>query len=280
MKKGIFFALLYGAIFLLFFSMLAYYSQYGADRSLLLQEGSRLRKFASIADDVKTDLLGILRINSISINRNSTHAIISIDDNFPIAYSNPQNELISYESYFEGPYAASQNLAENLQIDLNSIYGAPFLYFNGVNLNYSHSDLDKSSATFKGSNSIEKYSVFILSDPADPISSCAFSTQIAGDLELEIGIQSPNCPSQQVFLDPNPNSLFFANTTSGKYLNVSIGFIDGSPNSIKISNLDGIKLNILLNATISTIQPITAWLPVGLEFNPDYALSTLVIAEN
>ena len=46
MKKGIFFALLFGALFLLFLSMLVFYSDTWADRERKDAENLRLSKFA------------------------------------------------------------------------------------------------------------------------------------------------------------------------------------------------------------------------------------------
>ena len=277
MKKGIFFALLFGALFLLFLSMLVFYSDTWVDRERKDAENLRLSKFASIRDDVAMDLMGLLEINSVYLFRNSSHATIAINETLPI--SSPNAQLLAYKNFIEGEYAQKQNLAGKILLSLDTIYASPFVYFGGVNLNYSYSGVGKDSSIFRGSPSVEKYSLLLQSASVDPFSECGWESQAAGGLEVEIKIIASNCPAQLASLDPLSESRFFVNTTSGKYLNMSFGQIGADAYSLRMVS-DGVSVNSLLNVTVSATQPIAAWLPGKLEFVGDFTYSTLIIAEN
>lgn len=276
MGKGIFFTLLFGALFLLLFSLIAFYSLNLGERGSQQSKNLQLGKFAYIGDDISSDLLSFLRIRGLSISRNSSHAFISVNETFPSPYNSPQTELSQYKTFIEGRYARRQNMNGRLLLDLSAFQNAPFIYFSNADLNYSYASLDKDSAAFRGSPSIKKYSLLLQALAPAEFRECGWESLHPGGLEVEIAIPSSNCALQIAYLDPLQESKFWANTSSGKYLNISFGLVGGNPYAYGLMDYDGITLLSELNATFASVQPIDAWLPAGLEFVDEYAVNSLV----
>lgn len=279
MKKGIFFALLFGALFLLLLSLAVFYSQSISSREKALADNGRIGKIAFIADDISSDLLTFLQLDSLSLSRNSSHIFISINETMPLGQSDPQLSLSSYENFIEIEYAGKQNLDGMLQLDLDSFSGSPFIYFSGQNFNYSYLGLSKNSSAFRGTSSVVKYSVLIEPASNDQFSECGWNSQTAGSLAVEIQVSALNCPDQLVYLDPTSENTFFANTTSGIYLNLSFGSVDGLSHSMKVMP-NGIPIRSTIEVMALSSQPVIAWLPAKVNFIGEYELSTLIIREN
>ncbi|MFH1750730.1 MAG: hypothetical protein ABH863_03570 [Candidatus Micrarchaeota archaeon] len=279
MKKGIFFALLFGALFLLLFSLVVHQASNASKRQREAVGDLGLHKHALIADDISFDLKEIMQIRSVRISRDAAHAYLFMNETLPSGYLDPSGALLQYAAFIQGRYAERQNLAGKLILDLDEFSGGPFIYFDGAGINYSYSDPGKENATLFGPATVEKFSLQIGPASSDVFQDCGWEAQHAGSLEVEIIMVAQNCPSQSVLLDPSSESVFWANSSSGKFLRIAIGDVDGHSHSLKIIP-DGIPISNSLNVTVATSAPITAWMPVALNFSDDYILSTLIIAEN
>ncbi|MFH0972020.1 MAG: hypothetical protein V1835_05655 [Candidatus Micrarchaeota archaeon] len=279
MKKGIFFALLFGAFFMLILSLAIFHAGNMADRESARLGNSKMEKYSFIADDISSDLLGFLQIGGVALSRSSTHTLISIGDTLPLGYADPQKELSEYKNFVENAYANKSNLGGRLFLDLSAFDNAPFIYFGGADFNYSYGSLAKETAIFKGSNRIGEYSVVLQNADGEEFGDCGWSNFVPGSLGIRIHVAVGSCADQSVFISPDSESKFWVSTKSGKYLNMSFGLADGYAYSMKIVP-NSMQVSFGLNITSLSTLPEYAYLPVGTEFTGEYRLGALIIAEN
>ncbi len=272
MRKGIFFALLFGAFFLLLFTLLAYYSENLNSRDQLSLEDRKLAKNAFIADDVATDLLSLLEISKLRLDGNAGKRTILISEEFSTGIPSPG--LAAYAEFIEGEYAKRTGMNGRLKMHLEKFEESPRIIFPNSGFDYSYGSLSKDEATFRGGSSIEGFFLGIAAATPDTFTDCGWESRIDGDLQVKILLDAQGCAPQELFLDKDAENNFWANTSSGKYINITFGSVDGKSHSFKMRpGLVGFHFDF--NVTFAGAQPEAAILPVGVEFIGEYSLDNL-----
>ncbi len=228
----------------------------------------KVSKYASIANDISTDLLEFGGISKLAIARDSSHAFISLSSTLiplkPPNYS-------EYKAFIEGEYSKKQNLAGKLVLTSSQ---NPFIYFDGIPANFSFAN---DSSKLEGSLAIDGYELHF-HNFSENIQSCGWATSSSGPLNLKLSFDSPNCPYQIVSLNPLVQNKFFLNTSSGKYLNITFGKVGLFDNSFDLK-ISGFDASYDLNISAQTTNPISGKLSAKLEFVGDYTLQSLTILE-
>ncbi|MFH1257453.1 MAG: hypothetical protein ABIG96_03140 [Candidatus Micrarchaeota archaeon] len=277
MRKAVFFALLYGAFFMLTLSLALFYSSHISESERTAVDGKKYMKFSYVADDVGTDILSLLGIEKIALGRNGSVSEISITERLPSPYADPDYELSRYGEFAEGEYAKRNNLQGKISLETGAL-GSPFIYFSGPEFNYSYSGLGKSGSLFVAGPSLEKISVSI-SSGKDAIQACGWTQLSSGSMEAVVDFNSPNCMRQTPSINALAPSSFWANTSSGKYINLTFGVADGNFYALKIAP-DSVPLEVQINVSYSYEGPVSAYLPAGITYSDGYSLSALPIVKN
>lgn len=280
MKRGIFFALVFGAFFLMVVSLLVFYSQSLLEREAASMQNERMNKFAYITDDISSDLQSFLKINSFSMQRISPQInSITINETIPSGYANPSLELAQYQSFIENHYALKNNLQGKLFLDLNGFSAGPMIILTNSNMGYSYSDLGKTSAIFRGGASVQNFSLVANPKATDVFSNCGWESIMPGDFPIRLEfIGAQNCPIQSVTIDSIAQSRFWINTTGGKYLNITLGLVDSKFNSIKLE--PNFAINSELTITYASDLGENAVLNAGVDFVDYYKIQGIILAQN
>lgn len=269
--RGIIFTLAFLALFLLLLSLTLAYAASVDEREAGLSSAGRLEPVQRAHDNLASVYRSFLELSGIAVEKNSTFTSVTIQSRIPSSLSDANASLAALEAFLEGTYANTQGLS--LELDQSRL-AEPFVYFDGLGLNYSSNSTARTATTAYGSAGVTAYMLAgSLSDScSQPQCNAgggwAWTSCGPSDIFVSIDIlDSGGTPvkvngSQEGCVSSGSASTFTIEGANGGSLAVTVGNVSGSSPAVRLECYKPLFYDSSLTVNVTASAPTRAWLPV------------------